>query len=126
MRVLPLLLLTACAASGVLEPIEDTATAAPPPPPPPQSACGAVSTWDLTVEGVVVDAAGDPIARAVVRLEDRAWTPGDVLGEALSDVHGGFRLPVSGLTAVEDCWGTLLDYVLTGTTDTAYAPSTRR
>jgi hypothetical protein len=74
-------------------------------------ACGAVTTWNVTVIGAVEDAAG-AVSGASVRLEDRGWTIGDVLGDATTDADGRFTLEATGVTSVEGCWGTVLDYRL--------------
>ena len=76
-------------------------------------ACGEVTVWDLTVRGVVHNAQGVGAPFASVWLEDRGWaTTVEVLGTTTTDGQGGFELAVTGLTSVEDCWGTLLNYVL--------------
>jgi hypothetical protein len=75
--------------------------------------CGAVTEHDLTMTGAVVLASGGPADGADVWIEDRGWAPQvEVLGQAVTDAQGNFTLPITGLTSVEDCWGTLLDYVV--------------
>lgn len=93
-------------------PITDTApTDTPPPPPPPTSgACGDVATWDLQLLGGVARSTGGPASGADVWLEDHGWVPGTVLGTATTDGDGRFEMVITGLTSVEDCWATLLDY----------------
>ena len=75
-------------------------------------ACGEVTTWDVAVAGVVHDAAGDGVEGASVRLEDRGWNVGTTLGTATTGTDGSFSFDAIGVTSVEDCWGTVLDYVL--------------
>jgi hypothetical protein len=75
-------------------------------------ACGQVTTWDVTVRGKVVDADGAAVEGASVELEDRGWDPGTTLGEATTDVAGEFEFLAEAVTSVEDCWGTILNYVL--------------
>jgi hypothetical protein len=77
-------------------------------------ACGEITTWDVTVIGKVEDAAGN-VAGAAVSLEDRGWEPITILGEATTTTNGSFTLEAQNVTAVEGCWGTLLDYVLVAT-----------
>jgi len=77
-------------------------------------ACGEISTWDVTVLGRVEDASG-AVGGADVWLEDRGWEPVTVLGQTTTSANGGFTLEADDVTAVEGCWGTLLDYVLVAT-----------
>lgn len=119
MRLLPCLALLACAPaddpSGTT-PIDtapvatDTATT-PTDTAPPRGACGEITVWDLWLKGKVLDRTGRPALGASVRLEDRGWAPVTVLGTTTTDAQGLFELPITGLTSVEDCWATLLDYV---------------
>jgi hypothetical protein len=75
--------------------------------------CGDVTLHDLTLLGSVALMNGLPAAGASVWIEDRAWAPQDeVLGQATTDGDGLFTLPITGLTSVEDCWGSALDYVV--------------
>lgn len=122
MRHSPLWLLLACAPDPVEEKTGDTGpvtattpTADTAPPEPPDSACGETTYHDLTVLGRVEDSAGQPAVGALVRLEERGYSPTVTnLGEATVDVYGQFELSAPGLVSVEDCWGILLDYVLVG------------
>ncbi|MEZ4238292.1 MAG: carboxypeptidase-like regulatory domain-containing protein [Myxococcota bacterium] len=76
-------------------------------------ACGAVTRHDLTLLGAVVLASGGPAVGASVWIEDRAWAvQTETLGTATTDDDGLFTLPITGLTSVEDCWGSALDYVV--------------
>jgi hypothetical protein len=84
-------------------------------PEPPEGQCGDVSNWDLFVEGAVIDFRDQPYAGVEIILEDRGWIPGTILGTATTDDEGVYTFDVSQLTSVEDCWGTLLDYVIVGT-----------
>jgi hypothetical protein len=76
-------------------------------------ACGEVTTHDVSVLGAVTSG-GAPAVGAAVRLEDRGWNVGDVLGEATTGADGTFTLAAASVTSVEDCWGTILDYALVG------------
>lgn len=84
---------------------------------PPDGLCGDVSTWDLSIRGRVIDWWDQPYEGAQVYLEDRGWVPGTVMANATVDAQGLFLLEVTDLTSVEDCWGTLLDYVVVATAD---------
>ena len=75
-------------------------------------ACGEVTTHVLAVKGLVEDNDGISVEGASVILEDRGWNPGDVLGSGTTDENGVFQLDNLTVTGVEDCWGTMLDYVL--------------
>ena len=123
MRLMFLMLpLYACTAEGVLlpEPVDTGTELVGTDTTPPQSACGQVSTWDVTLVGVATRPDGGPAGSATIRLEDRGWAPGTIVGEALTNHNGEFQLELAGLTSVEDCWGTILNYVLTGHTISAY------
>ena len=86
----------------------------------PTGQCGEVSTFDMQIHGQVLKEDGTPAASARVYLEDRAWAPNDtILGEGTTDYDGHFAFPVPGVTSVEDCWGTLLDYWVVGELGTA-------
>jgi hypothetical protein len=80
----------------------------------PQGQCGDVTTWDVVLRGRVHNPFDQPIAGATITLEDRGWMPITVLATGTSDTYGAFELSIQGLTSVEDCWGILLDYVVTG------------
>ncbi len=82
----------------------------------PEGACGDVTTWNVVLTGTVEDAVGNPLVGAEITLEDRGWMPTTVLATDISDGYGAFALDVVGLTSVENCWGTLLDYVVIGST----------
>ena len=75
-------------------------------------ACGAVSEHTMVVTGRVQGTDGEFLGAADIRLEDRGWEPGTVLGETTTDGDGSFELPDLEITGVEGCWGILLDYVL--------------
>ena len=75
-------------------------------------ACGEISTHTLSIVGLVERADGSPVVESVVRLEDRGWEPGTILGVAATEESGAFRIEAAQITSVENCWGTLLDYVL--------------
>ena len=76
-----------------------------------ESACGEVAVHTLDVEVAVVDAAGAPAVDVPVALEERAWSPG-VRGAGVTDAAGAARFGATDVVAVEDCWGTAVDYVL--------------
>jgi len=82
---------------------------------PPDGQCGDVSYWDLSVEGAIVDDRDRPYPGVEITLEDRGWIPGTIMGTATTDDEGYYRFDVDELTSVEDCWGTLLDYVMVAT-----------
>ncbi len=75
-------------------------------------ACGEISRHAVSVVGLVQTEDGAPAVASNVRLEDRGWEPGTVLGDSLAGDDGSFRLENAEITNVENCWGTLLDYVL--------------
>ncbi len=91
--------LTACTA-GDTDPVSDTD----------DGACGDVSTHTLSLSGRVESTSGQPVEGASVRLEDRGWNVGEVLGEGTSGVYGDFLLEDLEVTSVEDCWGLVLSY----------------
>lgn len=75
--------------------------------------CGDTTRWDVEVRGRVVDAYGAPAVGADVRLEERAYSMQDeVYGSGPTDGTGGFTFSASQVVSVEDCWATLLDYVV--------------
>jgi hypothetical protein len=78
----------------------------------PSGACGDPIQYNLTVIGTVTSGPGQYAPGAHVVLEDRGWEPGTILGEGVTDNKGVFTLDVVGLTSLENCWGTVLDYVL--------------
>ncbi len=119
--MLLLSLLAACQTSGTLTVnIEDTGPDTGPfwhfdtniPEPDTDGQCGEVSEHTVQVVGVVHDGSGDGAADAAVRLEDRGWNPGTTLGAGTTNAGGEFELDGLAITSVEDCWGTLLDYVI--------------
>jgi hypothetical protein len=71
---------------------------------------------DLTVVGLVETMDGDPVVGADVWLDDRVWE-NKILGEAISDDQGRFRIDALGVTYVVDCWGQL-GYFVAASTDT--------
>ncbi len=82
---------------------------------PPDGLCGDITEWDLTVVGDIVDWRGEPYDGVEIRLDDRGWVPGTIMGTGATDATGRYTLDVEDLTSVEDCWGTLLDYVIVAT-----------
>ena len=77
-------------------------------------ACGDVSTHDVRVRAKVVDASGDAAADIDVVLDDRGWEMVE-LGGATTDAKGEVDFVAVGVTSVEDCWGTVLNYQLVAT-----------
>jgi hypothetical protein len=76
------------------------------------SACGAEHTEPLvTITGKVTDG-GAGVSGAEVQLEERNYVPGTMLGEATTNDDGVFVLEARDVVWVEDCWGTLFDWVL--------------
>ena len=80
-----------------------------------QGACGEVSTQTMIVRGLVENSQGVGLEGISVILEDRGWNPGTTLGTATTDAQGAFVLENLTITDVENCWGSLLDYVLVAT-----------
>lgn len=74
-------------------------------------ACGEVRTHDVEIRVAVVDAASVPLAGVGVALEERLWAP-DELGGGTTDADGLVVFTAAGVTDVEGCWGTALDYWL--------------
>ena len=111
--------LTACQGSGTLLVVEPDVNALPTSTSatgttvtgPPAGQCGDISEYDLTL-GVAVRDGGQPARGVDVWLEDRGWEPGTMLASGVTNDEGLVLLDVIGLTSVEDCWGSLLDYVV--------------
>jgi len=81
-----------------------------------QSPCGEVSTFDLVLNGWVINEAGSPVGGAMLQLEERVWEPGHVHASVQTDEDGMFELSATGLTSVADCWGSALQYWIFGET----------
>src|SRR5688572_17678552 len=86
----------------------------------PEGACGDVSYVDgISAFGEVVDANGAPVAGAAVTLDERVWDNRSVVyGTGTTDAEGKYAFDVdhpdvAGLTSVEECWGTAIDYWVT-------------
>ncbi len=73
--------------------------------PPTSGACGPVHSVDLEIRGRVEDASGIPAPGVEVWLEERAWDPGTVHGQGMTDADGRFAFPAAGMPIVEQCWG---------------------
>ena len=82
---------------------------------PPDGLCGDVTTWDLHISGAVVDYLERPFEEVEIQLVDKGWVPGTIMATATTDAEGLYEFDVDQLTSVEDCWGTLLDYVIVAT-----------
>jgi hypothetical protein len=80
----------------------------------PTGACGSPINYDMTLVGFVLGGNGEVGDAASLSIEDRGWQPGRILGTGTTDSYGAFTIPLTDVTSVEDCWGTLLDYVLVG------------
>jgi hypothetical protein len=78
----------------------------------PSGACGEPVNYDMTVVGLVETPTGLPADATTLELEDRGWIPGRILGTATTDGYGAFSLEATDVTSLDDCWGTLLDYVV--------------
>jgi hypothetical protein len=74
------------------------------------SGCGEVTTQDITVIAAVIKG-GRPVENIRVFLDDRGWEMMS-LGEGLSDSQGKVEFVAAGVTGVENCWGTVLNYWL--------------
>lgn len=99
-----LLLLAACAGGAGTSDTQDTDEG-------PDSACGETTRFDIVISGLVEDADGNPVEGATVVLDDQGYDH-EEKGEAVTDSAGTFSISATDLASVEDCWGTLLDYVL--------------
>lgn len=93
--------LVACGGSPEVEP-DDTGEER-------DGACGDVTTWDVDVYAAVTDEAGTPLESVRVALEERLWAPGE-LGAGTTGADGTVVFQAVGVTSVEDCWATALDY----------------
>jgi hypothetical protein len=72
---------------------------------PPEGACGPVHYVDLEIRGIVQDGSGLPAAGVEVWLDERAWVPTTIHGQAMTDADGHFAFPATELPIVERCWG---------------------
>ncbi len=71
-------------------------------------ACGDVSTYDVVIRAQV-ERGGRAAAGVRVYLDDRAWELAE-LGEGTTGADGTVTFTAAGVTSVDGCWGTLLDY----------------
>ena len=81
-----------------------------------EGACGEVRTHDLEVRAAFEDASGAPLSGVRVSLEERNWAPG-TLGEGSTTADGTVSFVAPGVTDVEGCWGSALDYWLVAEAD---------
>lgn len=89
-----------------------------PPPDDPGSACGTPEYGlSLRFVGRTGESAERPAVGADIVLEDRAVSPAEILGRAVSEAGGTFTLDATEITSIPDCWLTLLDYRLVSTTE---------
>lgn len=72
-------------------------------------ACGDVTTWDVQVFAKVTDEAGTPRESVRVAVEERLWAPAE-LGAGTTGPDGTVAFVAEGVTSVEECWATALDY----------------
>lgn len=72
------------------------------------SGCGEVSSFDVTIVAKVT-AGGRPASGYRVFLDDRGWNYTS-LGEGTTDASGEVSFVATGVTSVENCWGTVLNY----------------
>lgn len=104
---------------SLLEGDGDTDTVADDSPPPPlESPCGE-TTYGLsvTIRGAVEWGSGASAADASLTLEDRTGGPTVVIGTATADSNGNFTLTSNDVTAIEDCWLSVLSYHLVAEVD---------
>jgi hypothetical protein len=77
-------------------------------------ACGDVTLVDVTIRGQVHDGSGAPVDGVSVVLEERNWRPGELYGQDRSDASGRYEIAAGGLSVVEGCWGTAVQYWVVG------------
>ncbi len=86
----------------------------------PSGQCGEVTTHDMVLRVAVQE--GDRPARGVdVWLEDRGWAPGTIMATGVTNDEGQVTMDIDQLTSVEDCWSSLLDYVIVAEDGDLYA-----
>ncbi len=73
--------------------------------------CGDPVTYDIEVTAKVVDGDGAPVPEIDVFLDDRGWEY-DFLGSGPTDSRGRVTFTAYGVTALDGCWGTVLNYWL--------------
>ncbi|MSQ00759.1 MAG: hypothetical protein EXR71_02575 [Myxococcales bacterium] len=72
--------------------------------------CGNPVTYDVEIRARVEDAAG-AVAGVDVALYDRGWTY-VILGTGTTGADGDVSFTARGITALDGCWGTVLNYQL--------------
>ena len=72
--------------------------------------CGEPVTYDVEIRARVEDVNG-PAAGVLVYLDDRGWTD-STLGSSTTDAAGETSFVALGVTALDGCWGTVLNYQL--------------
>ncbi len=72
--------------------------------------CGEPVTYDIEIRARVEDAAG-AVADVEVALDDRGWTNA-ILGVGTTGANGEVTFAALGVTALDGCWGTVLNYQL--------------
>jgi hypothetical protein len=71
--------------------------------------CGEPESFDVGVAARVEDAEGQGIEGIEVYLDDRGWTL-SVLGAGTTGPAGTVTFVAEGVTSLESCWGTVLNY----------------
>ncbi len=72
--------------------------------------CGDPIPYDVEIRARVEDAGG-PAAGILVYLDDRGWTY-TILGSGTTDAAGEVSFVAQNVTALDGCWGTVLNYQL--------------
>ena len=75
--------------------------------------CGDPVVYDIEIVAAAQHGKA-PAAAIEIALDDRGYT-GDILGSGTTSADGKVTFTAVGVTALDGCWGTLLNYVLVGT-----------
>jgi hypothetical protein len=75
----------------------------------PPGACDSIATYDFTILATV-QWNGAPAAGVDAWMEDRGWSPGDILGTAVSGGLGEIEIAAPGVTMLVGC--PVIDYWL--------------
>lgn len=73
--------------------------------------CGDPVAYDVEITAKVLDEAGRPAPGIDVLLDDRGWEYA-FLGDGQTDARGMVTFTARGVTALDGCWGTVLNYWL--------------
>mgnify|MGYP001610474467 CR=1 FL=1 len=76
--------------------------------------CGDPVAYDVEVTAKVVDSGGKGVEGIEVALDDRGWT-NSILGSGLTSRSGLVTFSAKGVTALDGCWGTVLNYWVVAT-----------